>query len=294
MTVDLFNREVRLQVHSLKLDGFDVAFRVTRSLKKSANSAEIRVYNLSRDHRRELQGAEDVPVRLQAGYRQQRASSEGTEAILEQIGVDTSSPLGVLFEGQLARAYSEREGADWVTTIESDDDARTLQTGRATLTVGRNASLRGLLKQLAEQTGIKTGNAVQQIGRLADTRLRYGQGLSGSAAAVLDRLLREHDREWSVQGGLLQIVPTGQSVRSQAVLLSPSTGLVGTPTKEPKGIVKARALLQPDLVPGRRVQLRSSTVQGYHRVYGVEFVGSSFAGDFYAELELQVMEPVAV
>jgi len=63
-----------------------------------------------------------------------------------------------------------------------------------------------------------------------------------------------------------------------AVLLTPETGLIGSPTPQNDGRVSAQSLLQPDLIPGRQVQIKSKHVQGMYVVETAQYEGET-AGD---------------
>ena len=65
---ELFGRRCSVQVDTLLLDGFDVAFEIKKSLApKTPNAAELRVWNLNADHRKRLQELERGYVSVSAG-----------------------------------------------------------------------------------------------------------------------------------------------------------------------------------------------------------------------------------
>ena len=57
-------------------------------------------------------------------------------------------------------------------------------------------------------------------------------------------------------------------------------------------VAKAKALLIPDLVPGRIVDLRSEIVAGEFRILHAEYTGDTRGGDWYAALDMTRFEKV--
>ena len=91
----------------------------------------------------------------------------------------------------------------------------------------------------------------------------------------LGRLCDSIGYTWSVQDGNLQLLPNGGALAREAILLSPDTGLVGSPEQGKHGVVKAKAFLVPGLVPGQTVQLQSRGTSGNYRIETAEYTGES-------------------
>jgi len=72
-----------------------------------------------------------------------------------------------------------------------------------------------------------------------------------------------------------------------AQLLNASTGLIGSPSKDKKGVVTARVLIRPGLDPGRRVVLESALVSGSFEIRSLEIVGETRGNEWTATLELR-------
>ena len=70
-----------------------------------------------------------------------------------------------------------------------------------------------------------------------------------------------------------------------AIVLSPETGLLSAPEKSSKGIVSANCLIVPDLLPGRKVQFRNTTVSGFFRIETAKYSGATFGQQWMASLE---------
>jgi hypothetical protein len=90
-----------------------------------------------------------------------------------------------------------------------------------------------------------------------------------------------------VQSSVIQILPRRGSLPSRAVVLSPSSGLVGRPVVAADGKVTARAFIQPDLYPGRTVQFRTADLSGTYRIEKAKYTGDTFGTDWYVDLECE-------
>jgi hypothetical protein len=112
-----------------------------------------------------------------------------------------------------------------------------------------------------------------------------GGALQGSAWEVLKRQATSANLDVDIQGGKLVVTPRGRPLDTTAIVLSPSTGLVGSPQKGAKGTLKARALIVPGLLPKRKVDIRSSLISGLYQIGKVKYIGDTFGNDWYVDLE---------
>ena len=279
----LFERVWRVTVGTLRVDvPMRIAFEVERSVRPTPNKATVQVWNLTRDHQAQIEQAADAQVIVEAGY----VGDRGLETI---------------FAGQLWRARgrtsgpssirTERSGAvDAVTHVEARDGGAAYQQARVERSFGPGVSVATVLRACADALGVGAGNLddVADLAELDAGGTTYPEGtvLSGQAARELTRILDPLGLRWSVQSGALQVLRLGRSLRSEAVHLTPSTGLVGTPEVGTRGSVKAISLLTPDLWPGRAVVLESARVSGRYLVRATTYRGDSHGQDWYAECDL--------
>lgn len=290
MAAELFDRRVRVVLHTLEVTDLRIAFHASRSLLKDPNTCEVRIWNLNSDHQRQLQEQKSIPLRLEAGYAvppSQLGAAAG--AALDAIGFggsDADTQLPVLFDGELRRAFTSREGGDLVTTISSGDGEKAGQGKRLRVSYRPGLRWRKLLLDLAKDAGVGVGNALSAIGGLLPLEITTGMAMSGSSLDNLDTLFQSQGFEMSVQNGELQILGGGKALSGTVVELSEASGLVDAPEPGSDGKIKVRALLQPGLEPGRRVKLKSERVNGSFRVERWDAIGDTHAQDWYAELEL--------
>lgn len=284
---ELFDRRVRVVLHTLEVTELRVAFHAARSLRKNPNTCEVRIWNLNADHQRQLQEQKSIPLRLEAGYAVPPLGGAAAAA-LDAIGISSpvESQLPVLFNGELRRAFTSPEGGDLITTISSGDGEKKGQSERVKLSFRPGLRWRKLLTDLAKSAGVGLGNTLSAIGDLSNLQISTGVAMSGSSVDQLDQMLQAQGFEMSVQNGDLQVLGGGAALSGTAVELSEATGLVDAPEPGSDGKIKVRALLQPGLEPGRLIKLVSKNVNGSFRVEQWDAVGDTHGQDWFAELEV--------
>lgn len=277
---ELFRREVSLNIGGTLIRtrlGADrqaapilkLAFKVVRSTKKEPNTAEISIHNLSPDNRVAFQ-TKDIEAELDAGY------------------IDNVSQI---FKGRLDFAENKLSGRDWITTLQTTDSGKPFRAARINTSIKGPAQIGDVLRAAGDALGINVGNIAEKIQsgsiRGALTEFTNGIVLSGKAEQVFDKVVKSMGYSWSIQDGQLQILGPAETVGADAVLLTPGTGLIGTPEAGEKGFVKARSLLQPDLIPGRKVKIESKNddVNGFFRAEKCVFVGDTWGNDWYVDVE---------
>ena len=274
--MDLFRRAWRLQVGDLDLSNLAMKFKVKSSLKPEPNTADVEVYNLSDAHRSRLETATAQVLRLEVGY------GDRTHQI---------------FLGEVRTCYTEVQGPDRITKFSSGDGEQAVLGTRIRVTFGNQIQIDAAISQIAKTLGIGVGNLQPVAAKLRSKGIAsiYPQGvaLSGNAWRELQTICKSCGLEAAIQDGALILLEQGQALAGSAVRLSPTTGLVGSPTADTdktSGVltVNAQALLIPELRPGVKVQLESlSTGRAVYRVYDAEYTGATHGQEWYCHLGMQ-------
>ncbi len=245
-----------------------VRFSVEKTLATTPNKAELQILNLNPDHQAELASAPEVPVSIEAGY----AGGSST-----------------IFVGRLRRAITVQEGPDVVTSLSSGDGAVEAKQARVSLSLKKDGSSDIVLRELARALGVSEGNLSQAVSTLKSSPLArvFGEGtvIYGPAARQMTHVCRSAGLTWSVQDGKLQFLQLRQALPGEAILLRSDTGLLDSPTLDPKGVLKARMLLAPDVAPGRLLVLESKRLQGQFRIEKTKHVGDTSGTDWHIEIE---------
>jgi len=258
-----------------EIEGLRISFKVEKSNQPEPNNAEISVWNLSRDTRSSFLSQGSVPLVLQAGY--------GDD--IAQIFTGDVKPGGITIA---------RDGADWVTTFKAGDGCEAYRTARIQESFQRGTALTAVFERLARSLGKELGPSLARIqaGDVKGALLSFfgGTALSGSVKDELDRVCASTGTEWSIQNDQLQIIAKGGLLPDPVVLLSPDTGLIGSPEPGKDGIIKIRALLQPQLKPLGRVQVaEAQSRNGTYGVFKLTHSGDTHGQDWYTDCEARAV-----
>ncbi len=271
---ELSGRTWKVTIGSLDVTQLDLTFDIIKTSTREPNTAEVRVFNLSPGNKSTISAEEDPRLLVRAGY---------------------GDPPPLLFLGNSRRLFTERKGTDLITTVQASDSGSALQIVRLSRSYNEGTPVLSVVRDSVNALGIGEGNLSDfesaYTARNGTDNFPDGYTTDGPARNVLNSLIRAAGLRWSVQDGVLQIQRPGTPLQTQAVLLSPSTGLVGSPTrgaaescKRPN--VSAQALIQPEFYPGRRVVLQSS-IEGTYEILKIKYVGNTRGQDWYANLELR-------
>lgn len=254
-----------IATHELK-----IAFDVSKGIESSQNTAKISIWNLTEAHRNSV-GKELDDITLEAGY----------------IPPNGGSNVGIIFKGQLRDVEHVREGPDIITTISCGDGDKAFRRATISKTFPKGTKVKDVVDELykqLEKEGIDRGEW-KFPADMPDFKRPYS--MCGSCTRELDTLGRGRGFYWSSQNGVMEIIPADGFVGG-IVLITPRTGMVGTPTLTDNG-VKVSALLNPEVRPGRRVRIESETLEmnaegGEYRVSQCAYAGDNKDGDFVVDI----------
>lgn len=268
-------------------------FDVKRYAQYNPNTAIITIYNLTADAETKII-SEGYRVVITAGYE--------------------SGVYGDIFDGYIiATSRTKQNGTDYILTIQAMDGYFFLQFGMCNFSVQRGADARTVVKNIANQASVPVDIAYPKDGdtSVLDTqKFSRGQSVHGLASKSLDDIAKALNATWFVDMGKLYFMKYGEStddmpLGKQAVVLSPSTGLIGNPTQIEYGISAKCFLnamispfcfvqLNPEYVTRQLLNVSSSGVsnpqlypldpQGIYRVISCEFVGDTRGNDWYTQV----------
>ena len=209
----LFNRVVELTIgvpggDGVKITDLRMVIRAKRSHSKTPNDATVQVYNCSENTVNMLKVPGTV-VMIAAGY----------------VG-----QVAVFFTGEVVRHESSVSGPDQVTTIFVKDSVVALRDAKINLTFKPGSSALDALKAIAGSFGLP----IRQNLDITDVVLPRGLAFNCRVRTAMDEICQFLGLEWSAQGAEIQIIKKGGVYSDQAVLLSASTGLLGSPKPEAK------------------------------------------------------------
>lgn len=281
----------------LDREGVRLAFDVEKTIHSSANTATIRMYNLSPTNASQVVGlpdAQDGFARISAGY--------GDE-------------LEMIYEGDITKAWTARAGGDVITTVECGDGVILFAAQSVNKTFPAGTAVKDVVFAVAKQfteaypdykakpvtfdhqpkqkkaSRLSLQRLTTDLARLERdlreqgmaTELRRALSVTGNGREVMDELARMWRFFWSVQDGSLQVVSYG-AVADEAVRLSKDSGLLDLPTPTKSG-VQVRALLIPKIRPGVALILESRDLNGQYRVETVKISGDTRGGEWTVDAE---------
>ncbi len=265
----------------LELAGMRVVFKTHHADYETPNHADIRVYNLSAETAQRI-GREFSRVVLQAGY---------------------GGTMGLIFDGTVRQVGRGREnGTDSYVDILAGDGDRAYNHAVVNITLAAGSTAADQVRSAREAMaghGVDTG----YIPELGGPALPRGRVLYGMARKTMREAAQSTNTAWSIQDGMIQMIPTQGYRPGEAVALTAETGLVGRPEQTNEGI-KVRALLNPRFRVGGRIKLDNTSIKefrtelkvgafnkaprldddGLYRILAVDFSGDTRGGEWYADL----------
>lgn len=263
---------------AVHLEGLRITFRVRKDRDKTANTAEIEVYNLSKKTRDAITETEEFVV-LKAGY-------------VQESGAE------VLFIGNIVSVTHLVQSPDVVTRIEANDGDKAVREQRVSLSVSEGGSVKGMLDSVLAKLGlpVKTKNVLAKV---QDQKFLQGFAFIGRTADAIDALTKRLSMEYSVQNNETKILEEGGSDDTDAIPINAETGMVGSPErqrqleseinkdKKPPGW-KVTCVLHPKLEPGGRIALKSEALptETFFGVDKLEHHGDTHGQDWTTVVEV--------
>lgn len=259
--------------------GLHISFKTEKDNLGHPNTLELRIWNLAQSTRDQLK-QDGAFVQLLAGY----------ESDLPN--------LPVVFKGYARSIDHTRTGPDWVTLIQSGDGETAYRYGFSGASFPAGALSKDIAIYLAQQVkavdpaNIDISGFVAKAPSFSYPKASWASGYAtqGNAFAELQKILGGK-YELSIQNGELRATLATEGWLPGVRLLSPQTGLLGSPehgTPNLNGlpsILKVACLLDARIQPGDLVQVRSSGVSGTFRVQRAVNVGEIAGNDWKTELE---------
>lgn len=267
MTERLFGRtviaEIGVEGQIRRWDGLQINGNVKKERRTSANTADIEIYNLSKDSIVAAKSSGAV-LRLYAGY-----------SIPRLLFTGTINPGG---------AVLEKQGPDRILRVSAKDGGYEYLRARVNKTFKRGVTWREVFDELAAVTGLPLGTV-----RVPPGRTRRPIVLEGSVEDVMQRLADSTRSEVSIVNSAWQVLPIGEPAPDQAIVVSSRRlfNLVGSPSPQDQGM-KIKALLDARYNPGRRIVLESEDYEGDYRIISVDHEfdsghGAAFFSTMFAE-----------
>jgi hypothetical protein len=240
-----FGRVANLIVSSTTLGtGRDLSqmhfrFSVKQADNETPNNMVVTIYNLNDATVNEIISQYDA-VALQVGY--------------EGIG------LQVIFNGTIKMFRRGKSNAtDRFLEISAADNDLGYSYGIVNATLGPGASQADVLRKAAAAMGTQVDSNTQSLVSTGGVVFPRGKVLFGLARIQCRTIADTLGARWSSQAGIITFISNTGYLPNEAVVLSPTTGMIGVPEDTPDGI-NVRCLLNPLIKVGCPVQIAESDI----------------------------------
>ncbi len=213
--------------------------------------------------------------------------SQGTLALLEQPGLVVQVLAGLdiptpIFTGDIGSRgmISKITGPVRVTRIEAADGRRIYKRARFSRSYPAQTTRDVILPDLLASFAIPVG----PLPPLPPVSYPAGYAFGGNARAALTELL-DGDAIWSIQDGAMHLALAGQPMPGNALLITPATGMRGTPERTKRGLKVSIPVANQARI-NQPVVVQSAEVTGEYRAVSVEHRFDNRAGPWDTNLEV--------
>jgi hypothetical protein len=231
---------------------FWCSFDIKSWARSKPNEAKVRIYNCSEDTLRYLEGPNMV-LTVNAGF---DVPGQLFQGAISTDGVDTTN-----------------KGPDWITSIAAADGRRSYRDTLFVASYPAGTTLQVIINDIAIAMGKPV--VIDPTLNLQTFTIPNGWTFSEKARSALKELLWPYVLEWTIIGGVLYIVDPKKPLPGNAPLITPESGLHGSPQRTKKGC-KLKTDLNPAIIAGKGLVLKSRLLSGTYRNEEVQHTGDSW------------------
>lgn len=231
---------------------FTIEFNIERAILSSANTANIRIYNLS-------------PITRNRIYMDIFDFGNPKNVIL-RAGYDKNMP--VIFNGNYRSAWSVREGNNFITQLDCFSDAFGFVNGKTNRTFPTGTLLKTIIESVI---GDIPGAALGFVGDFPGVTTR-ASSYSGNACDIVREL---SGNALFFDLGNANALKDNECFEGSIAVLDSDTGLLNTPRREQQ-LIYLDILFEPRIQIGQRIRLDSQSepiFNGDYKVISVKHQG---------------------
>ncbi len=283
---------------ALNVSDLHCTFEVHKKRSQGGFYAVCRIYNLNTDTEDKLVMEGDRLI-IEAGYIAQTSTQETAE---DGTTVTTSQDLqyGKIFDGKIVWPSRSRDsGVDYVLTLMAVDGDQPLNLNFISKTVNRGLNSRRIIETVANDSEEKTPiNAVSD--GLSEQELPRGKVFFGKPYNYVQDVCRGNAASFYIEDGSLNVTRLQDVQKDEAIVVTPETGLIGTPQQIQMG-VSFRLLLNPavhldTMIQIKGVQVNEATAtpnqqqaplddDWIYQVCELTHIGDTRGNDWYTEVQ---------
>lgn len=233
--------------------------RVSNTGTPSASLAAFQIYNLTSDVRNDI-FKDDFQQFI---YRQ----------LVFSAGYQTEPSIPIIFQGNILRAFSYRQGPDWVTQIECLDGGYGIENGVINLTVPTPYNFEDVF------TRVVAGMPKVKLGIMGSFDITNSRGItySGNPWDLLVRQILPLEGQLYIDREIVNVVQQREYIVRSAALdeISDDTGLLDTPRRQ-EAMIRCRMLFEPRFEMMQKVTVKSAVPgnNGDYKIMRIDHVGT--------------------
>lgn len=177
----------------------------------------------------------------------------------------------------------KRSGGQVIIEVSAVDSGGNFAQSNLAISMNGPTTSTQLLVLLAAKIGLPLGPQSEALPVVSFPR---GFTHGGPTRLAMDRVCKAINASWFIRDGLIVVTEKGKSTQETAPLLTPQTGLIGSPERIEGGRkVRFKALLNPGIAVRRQVMVKAADVDGAYIMQRVRHYGSNYIDDFTTEGE---------
>ncbi|MFS1538057.1 MAG: baseplate hub protein [Candidatus Phlomobacter fragariae] len=238
---------------------FKMAFSFSKDLTNDRpNIGQISLFNLSPSRRQSLAAFQ---------YRKQHISGQLAVGYL-------TTGLKLIFSGSVTKVTLSKQGTETITTLEIADGGFSYRT--ATISKAVKSKDEAFDEAVKTMDGVKKGKLTPQqpLGR--------PKIMTGYSFDELRKLKNEEEQIY-IDNGQLHILKRNEVQNGKTELISASTGLMETPTRDDKNVLTFKSVLNPNVSIGYQVAIESAVavhLNGVYRIFAIDYAGEIDTGEW--------------
>ncbi len=259
--------------NALEIEDSKMSFQIRKTESSDPNTCRLTIFNLNEDSRNRI-NVKNSKLYLSAGYKQ-----------------DTRDEI--IFIGNLTNLNTVYGTHEVTTMIEAADGEVEINEPKISVSFKEGASAKQVLDKVLTKIKLPVKIKDSVLALFEKKKFSNGQAFMGAAKLLLDTLTKDVNVTWSVQNNEIKMYENDSGDDSFAIVLTPETGLIGSPTrvKIKKGTRDVKkevdgwrltSLLIPLIEPGSIIQATSREIPAgsQFKVLSVEHNGDNFEGQF--------------
>lgn len=264
---------------SVVIQDSHIVFDISIDHKSKLNNLDLKIYNLKKETIAVFD-TKDVLVSLEVAY--------GDE------------PFALLFRGNKTTMQTIKEPPNTITKVLAAEGYVSVREGRMQNTQPEGTTVEQILRALIKE-GFPDIKTVQITGDGAKRVYNKGYSVTGNTKKALDDVCAANNLLWTIEkNDTIYIYPRNGSIKYEAIIISPTTGLLATPEKtsqeirhlkkdlnvSPDAGIKFKSLLNPLLKAGALIKIEDTfDSDGTYRVDKISHSGGYEDEDWTSTVE---------